>query len=402
MPENQFITTLPGVKVHEILHGKVIRIRGIAEVTNATSCPDCNSKKLRIKSSKERVFKHGIWDQKLVVLQIKIPKLFCKSCRRYFMLLIPGILPKRRSTEKFRQEIFHLHHGGLTQTHLERTHSVSASTVERWYHDFVAYRVKELQGRKCPLILGIDEHFFSKKDGFATTFADLKNHKVFDVVLGRSEVSLAAYFRGLKGKERVQIVVMDLSETYRSIVRKHFPNAMIVADRFHVVKLLNHHFLKVWRSLDETGSKHRGLLSLMRRHEWNLKPEQVPTVQAYFAQIQGLEPLYRFKQDLMQLLLKKHQRREEAKDLIPQLLWHMNELLNSPWQPLKTFGETLKSWLEPIARMWRFTKNNGITEGLHTKMEMISRRAYGFRNFNNYRLRVIALCGWDGVFAIRN
>lgn len=38
--------------------------------------------------------------------------------------------------------------------------------------------------------------------------------------------------------------------------------------------------------------------------------------------------------------------------------------------------------------MWRFTRNNGITEGFHTKMEVLSRQAYGFRNFNNYRLRV--------------
>jgi len=42
--------------------------------------------------------------------------------------------------------------------------------------------------------------------------------------------------------------------------------------------------------------------------------------------------------------------------------------------------------------MWRFRKNNGITEGFHTKMEMISRRAYGFKNFDNYRLRVRACC----------
>jgi hypothetical protein len=35
--------------------------------------------------------------------------------------------------------------------------------------------------------------------------------------------------------------------------------------------------------------------------------------------------------------------------------------------------------------------------GLHNKMEMISRRAFGFRNFNNYRMRVLALCGWNGV-----
>ncbi len=55
--------------------------------------------------------------------------------------------------------------------------------------------MKELEGRKCPIILGIDEHFFSKKEGFATTFADLRNHKVFDVILGRSEASLQGYLK---------------------------------------------------------------------------------------------------------------------------------------------------------------------------------------------------------------
>ena len=47
----------------------------------------------------------------------------------------------------------------------------------------------------------------------------------------------------------------------------------------------------------------------------------------------------------------------------------------------------------PLTAMWRFTKNNGITEGFHRKMKLIQRRAYGFKNFNNYRLRVIAQCG---------
>jgi len=43
--------------------------------------------------------------------------------------------------------------------------------------------------------------------------------------------------------------------------------------------------------------------------------------------------------------------------------------------------------------MWRFTKNNGVTEGFHRKMKLLQRRAYGFGNFHNYRLRVIAHCG---------
>jgi transposase len=60
---------------------------------------------------------------------------------------------------------------------------------------------------------------------------------------------------------------------------------------------------------------------------------------------------------------------------------------------LLTLAQTLASWSEEIARMWRFTNNNGITEGSHRKIKLIQRRAYGFRNFLNYRLRVIAQCG---------
>ncbi|HFF3083262.1 transposase [Legionella pneumophila] len=54
--------------------------------------------------------------------------------------------------------------------------------------------------------------------------------------------------------------------------------------------------------------------------------------------------------------------------------------------------KNLDSWKEEIARMWRFSKSNGITEGFHRKMKLIQRRAYGFRNFENYRLRVKVLC----------
>nr|WP_276509413.1 transposase [Zhongshania antarctica] len=58
---------------------------------------------------------------------------------------------------------------------------------------------------------------------------------------------------------------------------------------------------------------------------------------------------------------------------------------------------TLSVYVSRVGPMWRFRKSNGITEGFHSKMEMISRRAYGFRNFENYRLRVLVHCGWGGI-----
>lgn len=68
------------------------------------------------------------------------------------------------------------------------------------------------------------------------------------------------------------------------------------------------------------------------------------------------------------------------------------ELRQVGFPSLLQLGETLYSWREEIATMWRFSRNNGITEGFHTKMEVLQRQAYGFRNFQNYRLRVRVLC----------
>ena len=68
------------------------------------------------------------------------------------------------------------------------------------------------------------------------------------MVLGRSEIALEGYLNRMKEKERVRVVCMDLSSTYRSLVRRHFPRAVIVADRFHVIRLIGQHMNNLWRT----------------------------------------------------------------------------------------------------------------------------------------------------------
>ena len=77
----------------------------------------------------------------------------------------------------------------------------------------------------------------------------------------------------------------------------------------------------------------------------------------------------------------------------PRISRRSPSLKRSRFAPLVQLGTTLHAWRDEIARMWRFTKSTGITKGFHNKMEMISRRAFAFRNFENYRLRVRVLCG---------
>ena len=117
--------------------------------------------------------------------------------------------------------------------------------MERHFQHFLRRSAAELKDAACPRVLGIDEHFFSRRLGFATTFCDLAKHKVYDVVLGRSEASLASYLAKLRGKENVRVVCMDLSAAYRALVVRHFPNALIVTDRFHVIRLISQQFVAV-------------------------------------------------------------------------------------------------------------------------------------------------------------
>jgi DNA-directed RNA polymerase subunit RPC12/RpoP len=79
MPCRQFITGVHGVQVQDVVQGKDIEIKGIAEIHTETACPNCGSKRFRVKATRERTFKHGIWNQQLVLLKVKIPKLLCKS-----------------------------------------------------------------------------------------------------------------------------------------------------------------------------------------------------------------------------------------------------------------------------------------------------------------------------------
>ena len=126
----------------------------------------------------------------------------------------------------------------------------------------------------------------------------------------------------------------------------------------------------------------------------SLSQPQRDNLGQYLSAYPVLKALYDAKQRLNRLLLLKTLNGQTARRKLPALVRLIEQFHASPLQAL---AKTLRSWLQPIVAMWRFPKNNGITEGFHNKMEMISRRAYGFRNFENYRLRVLTHCGWDGI-----
>jgi transposase len=306
---------------------------------------------------------------------------------------LPGVLPGRHSTEPLRETIYQRHDDGICASTLARRADVGQATVGRIYAQFTERKAKERLSLDCPHVLGIDEHSLHRKQRFATTFCDLKNHRVFDLTPGKSDAELRPFLGRLRGRDKVRVVCIDLSSSYRALIQRWVPRAMIVADRFHVVRIVMRHLLGIARQVCPQLAWKLSWLTLLRTRGDRLTFEQRQRLTEVFRQQPALQPIYELKEQLCALLCIKKQTAAECRLLIPKLLGFISTLGNSRFELAKTLAHTLKDWSEEIARMWRFTRNNGITEGFHRKMKLIQRRAYGFRNFANYRLRVIAQCG---------
>jgi len=390
--------------IHEPIIGlpdfKIISYRGsnnieiAAEYVGKRECPYCHGSRLRKKDSFSRVFKHHSIGINKTFLILKTYKFQCYGCKKYFNQRFPGINPYQRVTEPFKEQVGLRHHHGTSKRVTAKDLGVGEATVERYYHRYLQLQDHKTKNASCPKILGIDEKHFTKKLGYMTTFANLKTHKVFDVTLGRSEKSLKNYVLSIPDRGNCRVILMDLCEPFRNIAKNFFKNALIVADRFHVVKLINHHFIKTWAILDPDGRKSRGLVSMMRRHEWSkFNPKSKERLVEYLASNPALKVIYEFKQELMRLILSRVSNRNQAAPLVVKYLEMTRQMQESKFAPLVTLGNTLENWQKEIVRMWRFSKTNSITEGLHRRMDEVLNRAYGMRNFNNFRIRVKAYAG---------
>lgn len=364
----------------------------VKSTSKSGTCPKCSRKTRTFYELKSRKIRHTNWHDRPTFLIITSRKFKCKYCKYRFWERFNGILPHNRNTQNFKKQVALEALNGHDYKKVSCNYYLGQATVSRWVLAHADLEVREKLSNVCPRVLGIDEHFFTRASGYATTICDLVRRKVFDVVLGRSELSLVGYFLCLQNKERTKVIVMDLSTTYKSIITKYLPKALIVADRFHVIRLVNHRFIETWKLLDPKGRQNRGLLSLFRRKESNLNHGQRIRLRHYLRTIPALEALYDFRNEVFYLLSKRGVSRKYMSFLIPRYLRIIKNLRESRFIPLVTLSKTLEDWQVEILRMLRFSRTNAATEGFHNKMERISRVAYGFRNFRNYRLRVLMQC----------
>lgn len=217
MPGYNLILNLPGFSIVKVSGYQPLLLDVVYK--RQARCSHCTSTRVRKKSSYTREVHHELIGHRRSILRFKAYKLYCHACARYGNQQFPGINKYQRAKWRVQSAVFHEHGRGVSQKALSERYKQGKATIERWYQRHYEEQHRELMNKPCPVVLGIDEHFFSKKEGFATTLCDLRKHKIFDVVKGRSELGLKDYLQQLPGKERVKVVCMDLALPQR---RGHF------------------------------------------------------------------------------------------------------------------------------------------------------------------------------------
>ena len=138
--------------------------------TGMPTCPDCGSPKLRTKDTFIRSIKSFAIHGKSVTLQVKCHKYMCFECGRYFNTRLAGVKKWCRVTEKLKSSVFDMYNKGVSCKDIAEENQIGVASVERYYQHMIIHNHGHQQGRECPRVLGIDEHRFTRKVGFLTTF----------------------------------------------------------------------------------------------------------------------------------------------------------------------------------------------------------------------------------------
>lgn len=170
MPRTNLIVNLPGFTIKKVSGYNPLIID--LSYRRKSNCIFCGHKRLRKKSCFIRKVRHESIGHRITLLRFKAYKFYCVCCKRYFNQRFEGIGKSQRATQRFHDQIFEQHSRGVSQKDLSRDFKIGKATIERWYHQGYQRRFSEIKNRPCPLILGIDEHFFSKRQGYVTTLCD--------------------------------------------------------------------------------------------------------------------------------------------------------------------------------------------------------------------------------------
>ena len=325
---------------------------------------------------------------KEIILRIKKRRLRCKQCKRTFNEPIPGVMPRGRFTQRFKRSLNWACQNFRDLKKVRKAYRCSTDTVYKAHYEQLRINLKKNINYAWPSTIGIDEHAFRRSSPkapttFATMIVDFKNKRPMELVDGKTGWQLKEALEYIPGRENVTTVALDLSDPYKKFVKEFFPNANMVADKFHVLRLLNHHIMRRRKEItgDRASWRARSLLLMSNIH---LDPWDRKVLWEYLDQYPELKQVYAFKESLHSFYrIKGYNRAKKALTVLT------DRMAKSELKEIKRLRKTLMKWRQEILNYFRTGVTNARTEGFNNIAKLLQRTAFGFKSFKNYRLKVL-------------
>ncbi len=356
-------------------------------------CPECDRACSIHDCAPERTWRHLDTMQFTTLLRARTPRAACPT-HGVKTMQVPWAEPQGRFTllfERFAVEVL-LASASVSQAcelldiGWETAHEIMRRAVER------GLGRRQLEGLRY---LGMDEKSFGRGQSYITLLTDLDQARVLDVVEDRTGAAAEQLWQTLTPaqKQAVEAVAVDMWEPFIQTIQKEVPDADIVHDKFHVSKYLGEAVDKVRRQ------EHKELLAAGdetlkgTRHLWLYNPENF-----------NLDQVTEF--EALKDLQLKVARAWAAKELFSKFWNYQGEgwarrffkdwfgwVSRSRLKPVIAVAQMLKRHLDNLLTYLKHHITNAVTEGLNSKIQSIKSSARGFRNFQNYRIRILFFCG---------
>lgn len=365
----------------------------VAQPPGRCRCAACGSADVAPRGSVERRFRGLPIGRKAVWIALPIPRVACRACgaiRQVAVTLAEPRVSYTKAVARYALELSRLmtiqdvaHHLGISWDVIKE---IQKQDLRR---RFGKPKLKHLRQ------IAIDEISVGKGHRYVTLVLDLESGAVVHVGEGKGGDALREFWKRLRASgAKVEAVATDMSPAYVEAVTEHLPNATLVFDRFHVMKLFNDKLSGLRRELyrEATDMQHKQVLKgtrwlLLKRPE-NLDPkrDEMRRLDEALRLNQSLATAYYLKEDLTEVWEQDDRESAEA-----FLLDWIHQAEGSGIRMLKQFARTLRCHAQGILAYYDYPISTGPLEGTNNKIKTMKRQAYGFRDQEFLKLKIYGI-----------
>ena len=351
-------------------------------------CPHCGASTRKSKGKRSRDVKFGAMQHHTVTATYLQIRYKCQECNHTFIEKNPFVSRYLRLSKSNLEYLFRQLGEKGSFTEMAKRSDVSVSTVIRYCSKLAIPKPAQL-----PTVLGIDEYKGNAEGQmYQVIITDLRNHSVVDILPKRETRALIQYFKTFskEAREQVKYIVMDMCPLFKLVMQTMFSHAHIVADRYHVCRLVDWALERVRKREQKQIVTHSRMLKYNRRVLM-----KNPDTLTENERVKLLEIL-RISDDLRRAYgLRLGFRKIFKTYSIPNIERHIQlwlKIVESSHLPeFSNFKTSFISWFPQIVNAFVLPYSNGFTEGCNNNIKVLKRISYGLRHFERFRVRILLL-----------